>query len=195
MANPQKENGYTPIANELLEALAKTNINGEAWRVLLSIMRRTYGYHKKEDRISVSQIQAITGMRRQNIFRALKALKTANIINGLKSETNKREVATYSVQKDHERWGKVINIVSNRRLVSDRVSASLNPLCSGGLQSETHKRKKKFKENARARAKYLSLTNINNLRELFDTDQSVKNHLLGLNYTEHEIDEALGRKY
>ena len=30
MASPQKENGYTPIANEILEALALFPVSGEA---------------------------------------------------------------------------------------------------------------------------------------------------------------------
>ena len=51
---PQLENGYTKIANELLEAIAAIRIPGEAMQVLLVIIRKTYGYCKKKDAISIS---------------------------------------------------------------------------------------------------------------------------------------------
>ena len=38
MANPQTENGYTKIANEIMEALAHIRIPGEAMQVLLVIL-------------------------------------------------------------------------------------------------------------------------------------------------------------
>lgn len=47
MANPQCENGFTKIANELMEALAKIRIPGEARQVLDVIFRQTYGWNKK----------------------------------------------------------------------------------------------------------------------------------------------------
>ena len=34
MASPQKENGYTPIANEILEELVKIDLLGAEFRVL-----------------------------------------------------------------------------------------------------------------------------------------------------------------
>ena len=48
MAMPQVENGYTRIANELLEALAKIRIPGEARQVFDVIMRKTYGFRKSD---------------------------------------------------------------------------------------------------------------------------------------------------
>ena len=49
MASPQKENGYTPIAHEILEALAKQLLSPDEWRILMIIFRKTYGWDKKED--------------------------------------------------------------------------------------------------------------------------------------------------
>lgn len=49
MANPQLEDGYTSIANEILERLALIKISATDWRVLVTIIRRTYGFHKKVD--------------------------------------------------------------------------------------------------------------------------------------------------
>ena len=52
MANPQAENGHTDIANEIVEALARTRISGTETQLLWVIFRKTYGWHKKEDEIS-----------------------------------------------------------------------------------------------------------------------------------------------
>jgi phage replication O-like protein O len=79
MANPQKENGYTVIANEILEALMRIRLSGEEWKCLLVILRKTYGWNKKEDKISLSQFVLMTGMKKQSVHRALKKLSSKNI--------------------------------------------------------------------------------------------------------------------
>jgi phage replication O-like protein O len=48
MANPQIEKGYTRIANEILENIAKANLNGTQFRILLTLLRYTYGFRRKE---------------------------------------------------------------------------------------------------------------------------------------------------
>jgi len=61
MANPQPENGHTDIANEIIEALWKINLSSYEWRVLLYLLRKTYGWHKKTDQISLSQFSGKSG--------------------------------------------------------------------------------------------------------------------------------------
>ena len=70
MANPQIEDGYTKIANELLEAFSKHNFSAYETRVLMAIIRKTYGWNKKSDFISVSQNQEIKDMDRRHVSRA-----------------------------------------------------------------------------------------------------------------------------
>jgi len=72
MANPQKENGFTPISNEVLEALCLFRIPGEVRQVVDVVIRKTYGFNKKFDYISHSQIIERTGLKKQNEGRALK---------------------------------------------------------------------------------------------------------------------------
>lgn len=47
MANPQIENGYTRIANELLEALLLANLSKRQLLVALAVIRQTYGFNRK----------------------------------------------------------------------------------------------------------------------------------------------------
>jgi len=63
MAEPQKENGYTPIANEIMEALCRIRIPGEERQVLDCILRKTYGWNKCEDAISLTQFMEMTGLK------------------------------------------------------------------------------------------------------------------------------------
>jgi len=41
MANPQKENGYTPVANEILDELVKLPLNGTQLRIICVVWRFT----------------------------------------------------------------------------------------------------------------------------------------------------------
>lgn len=79
---------YTPIHNEVLEALCKINLSPYEIRVLFAIWRKTYGFvdrktglRKKYDYIAVSQFVDLTGLDRRHISRALKGLKTKNVIS------------------------------------------------------------------------------------------------------------------
>ncbi len=100
MANPQKENGAVPIANELWEALGRTYLSSYENQVLNCILRKTYGWNKKTDRISYSQFEEYTGIDRRHTARTLKRLLDRNIII-CQGEGQNLE---YGVQKDYERW-------------------------------------------------------------------------------------------
>lgn len=102
MANPQKENGYTAISNELMEAFAKIRIPGEARQMLDVIIRKTYGFNKKEDRIATSQIIELTGLNYRNIYKCRKKLKQMNLITI--SKKGDSQMLTYSIQKDYNKW-------------------------------------------------------------------------------------------
>jgi len=101
MANPQKENGFTPIANEIMEALGRFRIPGEERQVLDVILRQTYGWNKTEDNISLSQFVEKTGMKKSNISAAIKRLLCKHII--IMSLDNHRKYL-YKINKDYEKW-------------------------------------------------------------------------------------------
>jgi hypothetical protein len=42
MANPQPEDGYTILANEILEAMARTKLSPTQYRLLFVVWRYTY---------------------------------------------------------------------------------------------------------------------------------------------------------
>lgn len=103
MASPQKENGYTTIASELLEAMCRVHLSGHEWSFLHAVLRKTYGYGKKEDWITNTQIMALTGMRKERVSEAKKSLISKKIVT-----ENRNKI---SIQKDYEKW---IGVTENR---------------------------------------------------------------------------------
>jgi len=138
MANPQKENGYTAIANEIIEKLAKLNLTSSQWQVLMFILRKTYGWHKKEDNISLTQIEEGTNLSRPTVCFAIKELvKQALLVksSGLLNKKKKR-INRYGFQKNYEKW------TSRPRLTSkaQRTSNGKFQRTSNSKAQRTHKR-------------------------------------------------------
>lgn len=96
MASPQKENGYTPIANEIMYALSKTSMPIKCRQVLDVIMQMTWGWSRKDAEISTDYFIEKTGMLRQRFQEAKSTLVSMNIITVSKH--------VYAIQKDHEKW-------------------------------------------------------------------------------------------
>ena len=84
---PQLENGYTRIADEILENVAKTKLNGTQLRILLIVWRSTYGWQKKEHELSEKYLSEATGIHKQQIKRELRALIELEIITVVKEPT------------------------------------------------------------------------------------------------------------
>src|SRR3972149_10626280 len=103
VANPQKENGHINIANTIAEKLAGFRISGEEWQVLWVIWRKTHGWHKKADCISLSQFHIATKIKKPNIIRALNKLISKNMV--LKKDN---KITLYAFNKDFDTWKPVI---------------------------------------------------------------------------------------
>lgn len=102
MANPQWENGYVKIANEIMDALARIRIPGEAQQVLMVIIRKTYGFNKKEDYIPLSQFVAATGLPKPSVVRAVNKLVNMKIIS-ISKKANEG-ITNYMINKDFDCW-------------------------------------------------------------------------------------------
>ena len=100
MADPQLEDGYTRIANEILERLVQMHLAPNQWQVLLCIIRKTYGWYKKTDRISLTQFHEISGMDRSSVVRAIRTLKEMNLITVKASQKGN----VYGLNKDYHSW-------------------------------------------------------------------------------------------
>lgn len=102
MDKPQLENGYLKISNEVWEALGRYRISGEEWLVLNCVIRKTYGFNKKSDYISLSQFQGYTGLKRPNVIRSLKKLVAKKLLGSSQKAT--RDMHLYWFNKLFKEW-------------------------------------------------------------------------------------------
>ncbi len=80
MNNLQVEEGnFTRIVNPLIDNLIKIPFKGCELAVAMYIIRKTYGYNKTQDEISLSQFCKGVNRSRQTIVTALKNLQLVNI--------------------------------------------------------------------------------------------------------------------
>ncbi len=106
MANPQKENGFTPIANEIVEAFCRYYPPKSQGQVLWFILRKTYGWGKIDDRISIGQIVKATGLSKRTVIYALQNLEAKKMIKikRKKGRGIKNEINRISIQKNYDLW-------------------------------------------------------------------------------------------
>jgi phage replication O-like protein O len=142
MASPQKENGNTGISNELLEKLLLFDFTSASpIKIWLFIARKTYGFQKKLDYLSLSQIQNGTNLSRQTVNDSLMWLVKACLL--VKGESSQKGTV-YGVNKDYEQW-----VVNTHRLVKR------NHL--GSLPAQTHNKKYNKNNIALKNAKYKNM--------------------------------------
>lgn len=101
MASSQNGNGFTQIPNEILEALCKVNLSPYESRVLLYLMRKTFGWHKKMDRIALSQYSEDLRIDRRLVHRTLRRLSSRQMIVIRRDDRNS---ISYGFQEDIENW-------------------------------------------------------------------------------------------
>jgi phage replication O-like protein O len=101
MASPQKENGHLDVANEIAEALAFAPLSGSQFRLLWVLLRKTYGWQKKQDVISAGQFAEATGLHRKVVERELRELAERRYILAWGDGHHPK---TYALQKDYAIW-------------------------------------------------------------------------------------------
>lgn len=100
--SPQLEDGFTRIANELLEAILGFGFTQRQLSLIFTVIRKTYGYGKKQDDMSAAQIGKICGMGRNHVSEVIGQLTRLNVLT--------RSPGTYGlvlgINKHHTQWCK-----------------------------------------------------------------------------------------
>jgi len=100
---PQLEDGYTRIANEILEALCKTKFTNAESRLITAILRLTYGvYGRKSAKIETGELMALTELPSWHIGKARSKLIKRNVISV--SLGANQQVKTYRFNKYYKKW-------------------------------------------------------------------------------------------
>jgi len=159
MKTPQLENGYTRIANEILEAIAQHNLTAREIRIILIIIRFTYGYNKRKALFSIRSLSRATKIKSIGaISNNLANLINRNIIINHRTYKGKREL---EFNKSYQQW-----IVNN---FQKEYSSVLHKENAFSTSQEEH-----IKEN-------IKTTNNKNIPEYL-TSEEIKKTLKGMNY-------------
>lgn len=208
MASPQKENGYFVIANELAEALAKTSLTPNENRVLWVVLRKTYGWNKKADSISLSQIEVSTCLVRWSVCRAIKGLISKNIL----SKKIEGRINVFCMQKNYKIWP-ILDSHGNEPINShDFVPSDSHgnePLIVTPHAEEGGTKMRPTKDNkdnlTKDRGNFMEISKemvekakseVEDFRKIGWSDRKIKDHFtLARGFTEHQADEAMGKRF
>jgi hypothetical protein len=96
-----RQGHYTVIDNFILDHIMPV-LAPNAWKVLCFIIRKTVGWHKDEDKLSLGQIMAGTGIKNRNtVSNAISQLEQGNYIL-VHRPADQKTPNTYSLNSDYE---------------------------------------------------------------------------------------------
>lgn len=98
--SPQLEDGHVRIANELFDAALAFPFTGRQLKVVMAIMRKTYGYGKKVDDVSASQLGNACGLSRTHVTTTMNQLAEMCVI----SKSPGRYGSIVGINKDYSKW-------------------------------------------------------------------------------------------
>lgn len=101
MANPQKENGFTAVANELLEQIMKLSLNGTQFRIILAVWRYTYGFRRTAHTLPLSYLAEKIEASKGQVQNALDQLIKKRIIEVVEDSRGGRKLR---VNKNYDEW-------------------------------------------------------------------------------------------
>ena len=102
----QIENGYTKIADELLEALYGEyghDLTNAELRIMLLIIRYTYGFSRKFHKFSVSYVSKKTGLSNRYVKKTLNEMISKKLLI-LYSENTNTEARVLGPNKNYWEW-------------------------------------------------------------------------------------------
>ena len=103
LKGPQLEDGYTRIANEILEVVSKVKFNGTQFKILMVIWRYTYGFNRKDTEFSLNFLSEATNCNKQQVKRELDKLIKSNVIIVIK-EADFNSSRRLSFNKRYTEW-------------------------------------------------------------------------------------------
>lgn len=115
ISNPPAEEGYTKIENEILDALVRIRIPGEARQIVDLVIRKTCGFHKEDDWIKLIQFSVATGLKKSACARAIKKALSMNIIQ----KDNDR----YKLNKNYEQWEALPKQTARGKSLTEKITS------------------------------------------------------------------------
>lgn len=93
---------YTRIHNAILERLAEYDFTSREYACILFLLRKTYGFNRKECKLSYGDFRDATGIDPAHVSRTMKRLVEYKVVT--RSEARTKTAATWSFNKYFEQW-------------------------------------------------------------------------------------------
>ncbi len=97
---PQLEDGFVRIANELYDAILAAPLSKRELLIVLAVIRKTYGFGKKYDDLTMTQLAELTGLTRAHCSETVRALGQKNVILIRDGEHGK----VLALSKNYRNW-------------------------------------------------------------------------------------------
>lgn len=151
----QLEDGFTQIANELLENLPRYKFNGTQLRIIMVVWRFTYGFKRKDHEMSLTYFVKATGLGKTQIDRELTNLIDYKVLI-VTEESTYTKSRRLGFNKNYSEWSieysQQISVESAKTLTvsknADEQSANMRtPTVSKNADQERKVLKENLKEN------------------------------------------------
>lgn len=148
------DEAYTKTPNKLLDAILKSRFTASQMIVLLYVIRKTYGWNKHMDSISISKIAKDTEYSRRTMINAVSDLVKLNVLH---AEFDGAGQPKLMYVKEPSEWDRPVNSTSHVHSTSHVNSTSqggvnysaqggVKRTSQGGVNSTSHT-KEIYKEN------------------------------------------------
>ncbi len=167
MADVQLKNGYTRVANELLDVVIKTLSNATHLKIVLVCWRYLYGFQRKQAELSESFIARVTGISKRYISQELKVLINAKIIIVIKESTyTSPRILSFNKNYDEWEYRTIVPQVNQNSTVEPEQGTTVEQLLNTTGEQLFYQEKKTLNKTIK---KDLSLE-IENFRRRYDSE-------------------------
>jgi phage replication O-like protein O len=191
----------TFIENDIMENLISSGLNGTELSVVLFLIRKTNGWNKETDEISLSQFLKYIPVTKPTLCKAIKNLQLVKIVKLVKKGKSLKSSNEYRLEKNRENWQlvKKTKLVKFKKRTSKDFDTQLvkkplhtkNTITKNTIQRTKEIDKEKFfflkdKEFEQAFNDYLDMRKANNKKA---TDKAKELVLVKLH--KHDIKTAI----
>lgn len=133
----QVEGGrFTRIINVVIDELVFAPLLASEIKTCLFVIRKTWGFNKTTDKISLTQFEKATGQSRPTVIKALKNLQLVNILLLVKKGKSPLEGNEWKINKYTKTW----KLVKTPLLVKSSNTTSKLTFTNTSKDTFTHKR-------------------------------------------------------
>jgi len=104
--------GFVPIPNAYIDRYL-ADLSGAELKVLLAILRRTVGWRKESDEISLSQLEQMTGLDRKSVIKGLRGLLERGLVAQTQAAAGSK-AASYACVISPSTGGKIPPLASGK---------------------------------------------------------------------------------